>query len=234
MKKLSQKARRKVESYFSFVAALLFCLLTTCGCSSSEPTPKAEVQAQLRSKLQLTQFNRIAGTNYLRAGAYLSDNADGLEGILKVSSYGESNEYRNQLFVNLDDFSSRWLLPNNDVIFLTTLELPFQNNGGARTGNQSTTSGEPVTKWVYYEIIKSDSNKDGRMNQKDQKSIAISDPSGDQYGELINDIDGFWSRTMVGDENLSLVYRSKEKFVAVEINLPQRKITKSKELPGFP
>jgi hypothetical protein len=86
-------------------------------------------------------------------------------------------------------------------------------------------------KWLRYEVVKSDTNQDGRLTSEDQRTIGISDPTGEGYVELIPDVDRILGYEMRDENNLLVFYRIGTKNFVAEINIPERLITVIKELP---
>ena len=62
---------------------------------------------------RLRSFERIHGFNYLVAAASADESYSG--GL----SEKEFSALRNYLFLNIQDMSSRWLLPNNDKLIVS-------------------------------------------------------------------------------------------------------------------
>jgi hypothetical protein len=90
-----------------------------------------------------------------------------------------------------------------------------------------------VARWIYIEVIKSDTNNNGKWDYEDRKAIAIADPAGVNYVEVITETDEILQRTMHTEDKLTVVYQSNAKLFIANIDLPQRQVT-TKDLPAIP
>ena len=173
-----------------------------------------ESNTRISSEWKLGTFNRVEGTDYLMAPVYSAQT-------FQASYYEKgTSAVRNYLFVNAVDKSSRWLVPHNNYLFLASDKTWHSPN-----------SGSSVVKWLRYEVVKSDTNQDGRLTSEDQRTIGISDPTGERYVELISDVDRILGYEMRDENNLLIFYRIDTKNFVAEINIPDRSITVTEELP---
>lgn len=182
--------------------------------------PDADASAEWR----LGNFARIDGTNYLVAPAYSKQTyAAGHIGSYS-SAEKSASATRNYLFVNADDKSSHWLVKTNDQLFLRSDDI-----GKYETMNSDD---KKPAKWTEYQVVKSDSSRDERLTAKDKITYAISDVTGTNYKEMLTDIAEILGSKLRDENTLLLFYRTADNrsFVA-EINLPQQRVTVTKDLP---
>ncbi|MCK4489165.1 MAG: hypothetical protein KAU23_02840 [Anaerolineales bacterium] len=173
-----------------------------------------ESDTEISAEWRLGGFDRLEGTDYLMAPVYSTQT-------FQASYYEKgTSAVRNYLFVNAVDKSSRWLIPHNNYLFLNRHQ-EWHNPAGRSS----------VVKWLRYEVVKSDTNQDGRLTSEDQRTIGISDPTGESYVELISDVDRILGYEMRDENNLLIFYRTGTKNFIAEINLPERRITVTEELP---
>jgi len=173
-----------------------------------------ESNTRISSEWKLGAFDRVEGTEYLMAPVYSAQT-------FQASYYEKgTSAVRNYLFVNAVDKSSRWLIPHNNYLFLARNKVWHKPDLGSS-----------VVKWLRYEVVKSDTNQDGRLTSEDQRTIGISDPTGERYVELIPDVDRILGYEMQDENNLLIFYRTGTKNFVAEINIPERRITVTKELP---
>ena len=85
-------------------------------------------------------------------------------------------------------------------------------------------------KWLIYEIAKSDTNSDGKINGKDLFTVAISDVGGNNYTEIIENVNDIYGMDLIGDSILLLVYNSNGIYTVVKVDLNQQSIIDSKPL----
>ncbi len=84
---------------------------------------------------------------------------------------------------------------------------------------------------IYYQIVKNDSNTDGRLDAKDKQAVAFSDVSGENFTELISEIDEILSDERIADDSLLFVYKADGKTFATTVKISERKVISTKELP---
>lgn len=188
--------------------------------------PSAPIQA----KWWLSDFTQIANTKYFMAAA-------SSEQSYEMSHYEkEASAVRNYMFVDGADKSARWLTPTNNYLFLDANELheskmlPGEASAN-KYGAIVNAPGQASVKWMRYLVVNADTNGDQRLTEKDQRVIAISSVSGEGYTELIRNVDAVRGSTLRNENTLILFYESDKKYFVAEINLPQRQIVETKELP---
>jgi hypothetical protein len=185
-----------------------------------------ESAAAIESQWTLGRFERVSGTDYAMAPTHSKQN-------YQASSYEkDASAVRNYLFVNMLDKSSHWLVPTNKYLFLTAERLPqdTRSDAGFRGKVEGDNDGKPV-KWLRYEIVKSDTNRDGRFTDKDRRTIAVSGAAGDGYTELIEDVEQMLGSMLRDDNTLLIFYSNDSGSYVSEVDLPSRQITTTRELP---
>lgn len=205
--------------------------LAFVGCKSREAV--ANVNGPARAEMRVGGFRQITGTGFLMASAYAKKESGVLEKF-ESDSYGRKAEpVHNLLFASLDDLSGRWLLPHNRFLIWVTEELPPAKDKGSVGVYKMTIPEQRVARWIYIEVIKSDTNNNGKWDYEDRKAIAIADPSGVNYVEVITETDEILQRTMHTEDKLTVVYQSNAKLFIANIDLPQRQVA-TKDLPAIP
>ena len=76
-----------------------------------------------------------------------------------------------------------------------------------------------------------DSNEDGRLDAQDKQTLAVSDANGQNFTELISDVEEILGRERLDDENLLLIYKTNGNIIAATVKITEKKIIQSKELP---
>ena len=92
-------------------------------------------------------------------------------------SSGYTVDTRNVLFLAGEAFDAHWLYEKHSNLILVVAQL-------AKSREQSDAKTEGVTKALYYEVIASDSNGDGKLSADDDSLIALSAPDGTRYTEI--------------------------------------------------
>jgi len=173
-----------------------------------------EANMQMSSEWALGDFDRLEGTDYLMAPVYSTQSYQ--------AAYYEkgTSAVRNYLFVNAIDKSSLWLVPHNNYLILSRHKEFY-----------SPPRGSSFVTWLRYEVVKSDTNQDGRLTRDDKRTIGISDPNGDRYSELITNIDQILGYEMLNENSFLIFYRKDTKNYIAEINISERSIIVTNELP---
>lgn len=226
---LVRRSRRLIASMpVALAAGLCFALV---GCKSREASATANGPA--RVEMRVGGFRRITGTGFLMASAYANKESGVLEKP-ESDSYGRKAEpVHNLLFASLDDLSGRWLLSHNRFLIWATEELPPEKDKSSVGVYKMAVPEQRVARWIYIEVVKSDTNNNGKWDYEDRKAIAIADPSGANYVEVITEADEILQRTMNAEDKLTVVYQSTAKHFIANIDLPRRQVT-TKDLPAIP
>jgi hypothetical protein len=187
-----------------------------------------EPDARIESEWSLGNFSRVAGTDYVMAPAHSKQTYQ--------ASYYEkdASAVRNYIFVNVMDKSSRWLVPTNKYLFLTAEKLLLLRDTGAEmsAGTQTTSDrNSEVAKWMSYEVVKSDTNGDGRLTGNDLRAIAISSATGEGYAEVIQNVEQTLGSMLRGGDTLLVFHSTGGRSYVSEVDLPKRQVTVTRELP---
>lgn len=173
------------------------------------------------TKLALEGFRPLSGTPYLIANQVASQSWS--RGVLSSSSYDKQVSTRNYLFFDGNGKTSHWLRPNSDFLFLENRELI-----------QGQQDANPKVQRLLYSLAKADSNDDQQLDSKDVKTIALSDPSGKNYKELIQNIDQVQQIHQQNDQRVLVFYRADEKHYVADIDFIQGQLLATQELPITP
>jgi hypothetical protein len=223
--------------------------LTVASCSNSKPqankSPSLTQPATTPSPLPapkevwMTGFQQINGTPYFYAPIYAAKEEQKSvwqEIKREIKSGGSSNDYesrkgsidiRNYMFVHRDDLSASKLLPNNNARLLEVEEI-----GEKAPPDKSAKDPNRIVKVqaLWYIKVTEDTNGDKLLNTLDRKQIAISDPSGANYTEVIQGIDKILLVQPKGLDRRLVIYSSGNKRFVADIDITKRQAT-TKELP---
>ncbi len=175
----------------------------------------AKTQKESKVKVSLGNFQELEGTPYLMAPANFQQKD-------RQNSYNKKAlTIRNYLFVNANDKSTQKLVPNNDFLFLNAQEVFLER----RT--------DKIVKGMWYEVVKSDSNNDKRLDAQDKKTIAVSDVSGGDYTEVIDEVDRFLGSHQKNATTLLVFYELDGREYVGEISLLKRVLVENFVLPSI-
>ena len=223
-------ARRIVPAFYPllFIAALA----SLSGCAMKIPS-LAALEAPANSSeptepaLHLSDFHDIVGTPYRFAVA--GDDSHG-----KLSSFASAGgSIRNWIILDTRTLRSRRLFDTNRNVILDSKQLAFAENERRRQEQIAplTTPMPPAaTKWLYFEVVDQDTNRDGRLNSADGFTVAFTDASGVNYYPAIPTVTRVLGTTMTSDDEAVVAYMTEGKTYAARIDLAARTVMAAEPL----
>lgn len=211
------KARK--SNVFLEVILIVAVAISFAGCNSKPDSTVPLTRASPKLSRALGTFSKVEGTNYLIAGIFAKEEGGFLKSI--ENSYEGRSGYgyaaNNYVFFNTLDDSIRRLLPNNDAFILRALRFPEKEK----------------VDWFVYDIVKTDTNDDKELSHKDLFTIAISDSGGNNYAELIPNVETCLGYSMTDANTLLILYVKDAKKFYSRIDLPNSKIIVTGEFPSL-
>ncbi len=209
--------------------------------TASVPEPvRSDNQAPpaLAPKVWMTDFQPINGTPYLYAPIYVAteEQRQSISKQIKSAVYSRnwdsSIDIRNYMFVHRDNLSASKLLPNNTgrIIEMQQLGESLTPNKAGKKYSSPTAEQKKITTFWYTKVA-ADTNGDKVLDSKDRKSIALSDVSGANYTEVIQDIDKIILIHPKGIDRRLVIYTTASKYFVADVNIPKRTVA-IKELPS--
>jgi hypothetical protein len=211
--------------------SLPLIVLTGCLASPKQTAPKgtppvtqqeSEKQKAL-DRRSLAPFTILEGTPYKLGAVVESEGKDrgflsGSSSSYKGDSYG-SKQF-NYIFLNTQTKESVKLLPKSDSLFTRLEKIGKKNEKGEFTKVDG----------IWYEVVKS-----GQKNSDDRpkKTIATSTVAGTNYTELIPQVDRVLNTFQSGATRILMVYELNKKYFIAELDLADRKLIDTKELPNL-
>lgn len=226
------------------VIILLVGLLATISLSASavyvilQATRTREVDSvinianneQVKTKTEIGTFTPIAGSEILQAPLYLIQDYDYRAGSK------ESSSIQNYMFFDPNQKRSYWLRPKSEGLFLSTIALVQNSNPIVNDLILNTSNDEkpvPVVAFLYV-LVDKDTNNDKRINDRDQKQIAISNAAGTSFRVLVDQVDRFNGYSTIKNNRLSVLYTSSNKLKVAEIDLRSQEIVSNSEFSSQP
>ena len=184
-----------------------------------EPTAntvaKKKLQKDSKVKTSLGNFSELEGTPYLMApvNSQLNYRQD----------YSENKPLtiRNYLFVNVNDKSTQQLVPKNDFLFVNAQKVVLERRD------------DKIVRGIWYEVVKADSNNDKRLDNNDKITIAVSDVSGSDYTEVIDEVDRFLGSHQKNSTTLLVFYELDGREYIGEIDMLKRVLVEKVVLPAI-
>ncbi len=167
---------------------------------------KDKVDPDLGQKeLRFSNVVNIEDTPYSIMGIYNPQS--------KSSSYS-ANGVKNYIFIDSSTGYSNWLLPTNQYLILNYYLMY---------------SSDKKPKFIIYEIVKEDSDKDGYLTSEDKKVLGISLLDGGEFKELMKNVDKYLGNKVL-ENDLVLFYEKNKQGYSLHVNLENFTATKEIEL----
>ncbi|MEM9928128.1 MAG: hypothetical protein AAF915_31165 [Cyanobacteria bacterium P01_D01_bin.50] len=174
-----------------------------------------ETENDEKVEISLGNFRELEGTPYLIAPVNSQQN-------YRQSYYDkQASSTRNYLFLNANDKSARRLVPRNNFLFINAQEIVLQRRE------------DKIVRGMWYEVVKADSNKDKRLSDEDKKIIAISDVSGSDYTEVIDEVDRVLGSHQKNSTTLLVFYELDNREYVAEISIIRRTLVEKQVLPSI-
>lgn len=203
-----------------FIVMILVGAISFVGCDSKPVSTTPVTRANPKAERELGFFSKVEGTTYLLAGIFAKEEGGFLRKI-ESGGYGSDSGYssavNNYVFFNTADDSTHRLIPHNDSLILRAQRFPEKDK----------------VDWFVYNVVKSDTNDDKELSSKDRFTIAISDGGGNGYVELLPNIETRLGDSMTDANTLLILYIKDSKKYYSRIDLPNRKVTVTNELPSL-
>jgi hypothetical protein len=219
---------------------LALSLILLAGCDIRKPSipslttqnPGTKDEKAEKTKYVMGEFSLTKGTDYLVAPVYIDYSGKGRIMNSSSSEYGDysskkgdDSSVNNYVFVNRQDLSSRKLFPDNRSTILSAEHLGEAGTEG--TGSNQKTIVKNV-KAILYQVVKTDTNSDKKLNREDKKAIAIADVNGGNYKELVTGIDRVINIHTQSKDKRVVLYQTGSDYFAASIDIPSRATKVSK------
>lgn len=131
-----------------------------------------------------------------------------------------SNSNRNYLFIDTETSEKRWLFNHTNYLIESSDKL--------RLGDFN--SDKPVIA-ILYQLVQLDSNQDKRLSASDLSIVAVTNPDGSGYKELINEVERVVDHTLLNQTELFLIYQKAGIYYSTILNLESFEMSKTEKLP---
>lgn len=214
----------------SLSASAVYVILQATRTREVDSVINVATNEQVKIKTEIGTFTPIAGSEILQAPLYLIQDYDYRAGSK------ESSSIQNYMFFDPTQKRSYWLRPKSEGLFLSAIALapngtPIVNNSIVNSNTEE--KQVPVVAFLYV-LVDKDTNNDKRINDSDQKQIAISNASGTSFKLLVDQVDRFNGYSAIKNNRLSLIYTSSNKIKAAEIDLRSQEIVSNSEFSSQP
>ena len=173
-------------------------------------------QTNIEENFRLGNVEYVKGSQSVIVPLYSVQNFS-----LKYSGSKSTTSTRNLLFSNMHSETNKWLLPTNDFLIASHRLI--------NESNCYDTDKDIVT--ILYQIVKNDTNNDSRLTDNDKLTVAFSDPTGNNYTEVINNIDSVLGYDVLDKKAIAIMFNRDGQGYTVYIDLSNFAVKKEIALP---
>lgn len=173
-----------------------------------------EENAEIKENWRFGQITQINDGKILMIPLYSDQSFD------RVYFSKSSNSTRNHLFINTETSQQTWLFDHTNYLIERSDKL-IKGDYGSK---QSIIA-------ILYQLVQLDSDHDNRLSVGDLTTIAITNPDGSGYKELIKEVESIVDHTLLNKTELFLVYQKAGVSYSTILNLKSFELTKTDKLP---
>ena len=132
---------------------------------------------------------------------------------------------RNYLFIHSETNEQHWLFDTDAYLIANNVHLSekiLSENIAAMDEND--------VQAILYQVIKTDTNGDQRLNYMDLQTIGLSHPDGQRYTDIVSEIDSLIGHRLINSDTLLVLYQKNGTGYSLRINLPDFTIMDETEL----
>lgn len=168
-------------------------------------------------KLQIGDFIEVDGTTYIMLQLYYTQSY----------SAKSTSSTINYLFLDSETGTSKWLFANNDYLIKSFRFISETNN----TNN----TGESISqvRAVLYQLMKQDTNGDGRLTNENGMTIAFTHYNGNDYQEVITGVDRFLGYKVINANSLLIVYKRDGIVYSAKVSLDNFALSNENEIAKY-
>ncbi|WP_424102530.1 hypothetical protein [Moorena producens] len=170
---------------------------------------------------ELGNLREVDGTTYLMVPLY-SDQS------YSQSYYSKSTRStRNYLFLDSETGNSKWLFAKNDYLIASDRFISETND----KENNRLESKQVIA--VLYQLIKEDTNGDGRLTNNDLLTIAFTHPKGNDYQEVLTGVDKFLGYKVLKANSLLILYQRDGIAYSAKVSLENFTLSNEKQIAKY-
>ena len=177
-----------------------------------------DTETNIEEKFRLGHLQHIKGFMSVIVPLYSDQSFS-----LNYSGSKSTTSTRNILFSDLNNETNKWLLPHNKFL-ITKYKLINESNSYSSDENIIT---------ILYKIVKNDTNNDSRLTESDKLIISLSEPNGNNYTEVLKNIDSVIGYELINKEVIAILYSRENQGFTAYIDLNGFKVKKEIKLPKF-
>lgn len=141
------------------------------------------------------------------------------------SDEGYSDPTKNILFVNTETSEMRWLFPTNNQLVTQVQMLSATAQEEARKRS---------IRAILYQVVQADSDGNKRLTVDDDTVVALSQPDGSRYKEVLASTDRMIDVMLLENKTIFLMYQTKGAGYSSTLRLGDFSTIRKVELPKVP
>ena len=159
-------------------------------------------ETKIKETYSIRHFREVSGTPYLIFS--LSSNQS-----YRHTSYSSKSTAakRNYLFVNSKTNSKQWLFLEHKNLIVDDYFIVDE------------TAKNKLIKAILYTVVTKDTNQDSRLTSSDLITIAIGDPSGEKYQEIVTDVKFYLGFKNLEDDQILVIYDKNDTIYSVKVDI---------------
>ncbi|NEO71439.1 hypothetical protein [Moorena sp. SIO3H5] len=169
-------------------------------------------------KLQIGDFIEVDGTTYIMLQLYYTQSY----------SAKSTSSIINYLFLDSETGTSKWLFSNNDYLIKGFRLISETNNNTNNTGESIS-----QVRAVLYQLMKQDTNGDGRLTNEKGMTIAFTHFNGNDYQEVLTGVDRFLGYKVINANSLLIVYKRDGIVYSAKVSLDNFALSNEKEIAKY-
>jgi len=173
-----------------------------------------EENADIKENWRFGQLSKLNDNKTLMLPLYSDQSFD------RAYFSKSSNSTRNYLFINIETSEKKWLFDHTNYL--------IERSDKLREGDYS--SDKPVIA-ILYQLVQLDSDQDNRLSASDLSTIAITNPDGSGYKELIKEVEKIVDHILLNQTELFLIYQKAGMSYSAILNLKSFEMNKAEKLP---
>ncbi|MEM7537716.1 MAG: hypothetical protein AAF639_36435, partial [Chloroflexota bacterium] len=136
---------------------------------------------------------------------------------------------RNYLFIHSETNEQHWLFDTDAYLIANNVHLS-EKTLLEKTLPEKTTMDKNDVQAILYQVIKTDTNGDQRLNYMDLQTIGVSLPNGKDYTAIVSEIDLLIGHRFIDSDTLLVLYQKDGTGYSLRISLPDFTIMDETEL----
>lgn len=180
---------------------------------------KVDKVEKKNTHLRLGYFEVLPGTNYLLASLNTKEVGMDLSFVKDYQKRHSSGKTKNYFLFNAFTLEENWVWPESKYLIWSTRNINVRNKAE-----------DTRTVGLLFEYIKSDHNRDGKMDGEDLKEISFYDLKTKKHTIIETGIKQVLSAETLKNGNIIVLYSKENKILVKSYNMNSGKVINTKKI----